>query len=160
MNNRSGRHSFNLVFTILLLGIFALAAIFVAVLGAKVYANSAEKLQDNFDTRTSLVYLTEKVRTAGGGSVEVIALDGTGDTALVIPQEIDGTVYESWIYIYEGELCESVIAQGSQMLPAAGQKIMPLKSFMAAADEDGVTILVETASGRTADAFVGRRTDA
>ena len=38
---------------------FAMSALFVAAIGANVYANSAKKMQSNYDTRTSIVYLAE-----------------------------------------------------------------------------------------------------
>jgi len=166
MNNRPAKHSFNLVFTVLLLGIFAMAAVFVAVLGARVYANSAQKMQDNFDTRTSLVYLSEKIRTSeGAGSVSVKPLDGAGD-ALVIAQELNGARYESWIYIYEGNLMESpLVAEGSPVIPQAGQEIMPLRSFTAEVKDGGVWLSVETepaaedGTGQTARTFISGRTD-
>ncbi|MDR1796943.1 MAG: DUF4860 domain-containing protein [Clostridiales Family XIII bacterium] len=159
MNKGTRSHSFNLVFTILLLGIFAMAAIFVAVLGAKIYANSAEKLQANFDTRTSIVYLSEKIRTsAGAGGVSVQELEGVGD-ALVLTEAVDGKTYESWIYVRDGELCESTVSAGATVLPAAGQRIMTLKSFSAEVVDGGVTLQVRTADGQTAWTFISGRVD-
>ena len=150
------RHSVNMVFTILLLGIFALAAIFVAVMGAKVYANSAEKMQANFDTRTSLVYLSEKIRTNPGGNFQVREL---GDAqALVLTEEIAGAVYESWVYVSGDKLCETTVAQGDTVLPGLGQQIMDLKSFDVALKDGGVEITVLTIEGDSDTTFIYGRT--
>ncbi|MDR1292565.1 MAG: DUF4860 domain-containing protein [Clostridiales Family XIII bacterium] len=122
------KHIVNVMFTLLLLGVFALTAIFVAVLGAQVYRSSAEKMQANFDTRTSLVYIAEKVRQSTGTNFEV--RDAGGRPALVITEGYDnGQAYETWIYAYDGKLCETTITAGSRMAPGSGQAIMDMKSM-------------------------------
>ena len=161
----SGRksHSMNLVFVILLLGIFAIAAIFTAVLGAKIYESGAQRMQDNFDTRTSVVYLSEKIRTAGGaGDISTRDLPGTGK-ALVISQTANGKSYESWIFVANGQLCESVVAAGDTPLPSAAQRIMPLTSFAVTQENGGISLTVVTATGtnesaQTITTFLAERT--
>jgi len=145
-----------MMFTILLLGIFALTAVFVAVMGAKVYANSADKMHANFDTRTSLVYLSEKIRTNPGGDYSVSELGGSA--ALVLPEEVDGTVYESWIFVANDRLCETTIVRGDTVLPGAAQQIMDLKSFVATLRDGGVEITVTTLAGDSDTTFIYGRT--
>ena len=153
------RHSVNLMFTVLLLGLFEMTAIFVAVLGAQVYAHSADKLQANFDTRTSVIYLSEKIHTSQGVShVSMRSLDGVGD-ALVLSEKIGNSVYESWIFVKDGMLCESVVSEGGTVLPSAAQQIMPLANLSADVSQDGVTISVITESGQETSTFVSRRAD-
>jgi hypothetical protein len=150
------KHSTNMMFTVMLLCIFALAAIFVAVLGAKVYANSAEKLQANFDTRTSIVYLSEKIRTCPGDAYDVREVEGA--KALVLSQEVEGTTYESWIYVYHEELCEAVIVAGDTVSTAGGQQIMPLKSLDAEIGGGGIRITVVTTEDEKSTTFISGRT--
>jgi len=144
------------MFTILLLGIFALTAIFVAVMGANVYANSAEKLKANFDTRTSIVYLSEKIRTNPDDSYDVREVDG--NTALVLTEEWNGFVFESWIFVANERLCEVTISQGDTVLPGVAQQIMPLKSLDAQIINGGIEITVVTAAGDTNSTFISGRT--
>ena len=151
------KHSVNMMFTVLLLGIFAMAAIFVAVLGAKVYANSADKMHANFDTRTSLVYLSEKIRTSQGDNFTVRSLDD-GTTALVLTEEVRGTVYESWIFVSNDRLCEITVAEGDKVLPGIAQQIMDLKSFNAIIHDHGVEITVITLAGDTNTTYIHGRT--
>ena len=145
-----------MMFTILLLGIFALTAIFVAVMGAKVYANSAEKLHANFDTRTSIVYLSEKFRTCQSDHYDIREVDG--NTALVLSEEIGGHVYESWIFVSGEKLCEITVSEGDTVLPGTAQKIMSLKSFDARLISGGVEITVETVAGDLNSTFISGRT--
>jgi len=150
------KHSVNMMFTILLLGIFALSAVFVAIMGAKVYANSADKMQANFDTRTSLVYLTEKIRTCPGDNYSVREVDGS--PALVLSETVGGKVYESWVFVSNDELCEATVSQGDTVAPAAAQKIMELKSLDAAIKDGGIEISVETVEGDQNTTFIAGRT--
>ena len=149
-------HSINMMFTILLLGIFALTAIFVAVMGAKVYANSADKLHANFDTRTSIVYLSEKIRTSAGDNYDVREVDG--NTALVLTEEIGDYVFESWIFVHNDRLCEITIMPGDMVLPGTAQQIMDLRSLDAQLKNGGIEITVVTVAGDTNSTFIKGRT--
>ena len=149
-------HSINMMFTILLLGIFALTAIFVAVMGASVYANSADKLQANFDTRTSLVYLSEKIRTNPDDSFDVRDLYGA--TALVLTEEISEQTFESWIFVENERLCEVTVAKGDTVVPAVAQQIMSLKSFDAQLKDGGIELTIVTMANETHSTFISGRT--
>ena len=151
------KHSTNMMFTVLLLGIFALAAIFVAVLGAKVYANSADKMQANFDTRTSIVYLSEKIRTNPGDKYDVREINGS--TALVLSEEINDIVYESWIFVANDRLSEIMVKEGDTVLPGTAQQIMDLKSLDAEVRDGGIEITVVTMGGDVNSTFISGRTE-
>ncbi len=121
------RHSINLVFTLALVGIFALSALFVAVLGAQVYGRTAEHMNENYNSRTSLVYITEKIRQNPGKDISIKEVDGA--QALVLAQTIDGKKYESWIFSADGKLKEVMVGEGQPVKAIDGQEIMELNSF-------------------------------
>ena len=146
------KHAVNMMFTILLLGLFALTSIFVAMMGVKVYANSADKMHANFDTRTSIVYLSEKIRTCAGDDFDVRELDGS--TALVLSEEVEGNIYESWIFVSDDQLCEATIIKGDTIIPGAAQHIMPLKSFDAQRTSDGIELTAVTMEGDRNTTFI------
>ena len=148
-------HSINMMFTILLLGIFALTAIFSAVMGATVYANSAEKLQANFDTRTSLVYLSEKIRTNPSDDYDVREVDG--NTALVLTEKLGDYVFESWIFVSNERLCEITVMQGDTVVPGTAQQIMDLRSLDAQKKDGGIEITVVTVAGDVNTTFISGR---
>jgi hypothetical protein len=136
--------------------VFALTAIFVAVLGAQVYRSSAEKMQANFDTRTSLVYISEKVRQSTGTNFEV--RDVEGQSALVITEEYDdGQTYETWIYTYNGKLCETTISADGEMQPGTGQSIMDMKAMDFDVDGDLVKITSVNDAGDEESITLSRR---
>ncbi|MDR2610158.1 MAG: DUF4860 domain-containing protein [Clostridiales Family XIII bacterium] len=121
------KHFINLIFTLTLLGVFAMSALLVAVMGAQVYESSAENVQKNFDTRTSLVYMAQKVRQSPAGGIRVGSVDG-GD-ALVLSESYDDETYESWIYVYDNELREVLVPAGAPVKAGDGYSIMELKSL-------------------------------
>jgi len=145
-----------MMFTILLLGIFALTAIFVAVMGAKVYANSADNLRANFDTRTSIIYLSEKIRTSAGDEYDVRQIEGK--TAIVLTEKLGDYVFESWIFVNNDRLCEITVMQGDTVLPGVAQQIMDLKSLDAQLKNGGIEITVVTVAGDTNTTFISGRT--
>ena len=149
------KHSTNLMFIIALLCMFAMSALFVAAIGANVYENSATKLQDNYDTRTSIVYLSEKIRACADGAADVRDLDG--NNAIVITTRTDGQIHESWIYVYDGHLREATKAEGVTLDPRAGQRIMSLTALTATKTDTGIDISVTTDSGYTHSTTITRR---
>jgi uncharacterized protein YpmB len=135
-----------------------MAAIFVAVMGAKVYETSAEKMQANYDTRISLVYFSEKIRSCPGEKIEV--RDAFGNTALVLYENYDGQDFASWIYVDDGKLYETMLEDGVEPTKGAGQKIMELKSMDVQIKDRMIDIKVVNSEGDEDSISLERRTDA
>lgn len=55
-------HVVDFLFTLALFCVFAASALMVVVIGANVYRQTVRGMDSNYDSRTSLTYLTEKVR--------------------------------------------------------------------------------------------------
>jgi hypothetical protein len=149
------KHAVNLMFTITLLGVFALAALFVAVMGAEVYKTSAEKMQANFDTRTSLIYIAEKVRQNPDENYSIGQVGG--QDALILTETHEGVDYESWIYVYDEKLCEVLVAAGRDVSPGDGQQIMDLKSLKVADHNGLLTITVVDPKDQENTLSIGKR---
>jgi hypothetical protein len=143
------------MFTITLLGVFALAAIFVAVMGASVYQSSAEKMQANFDTRTSLVYIAEKVRQSPAEDYEVRQTGG--EDALVLNETYDDRFFETWIFVRGGKLHEVMVEKGQDISESEGQSIMDLKSLSFEDTDKTLTITVINNRGDEESLTLGRR---
>jgi hypothetical protein len=86
----------------------------VVMLGADIYRKGVDDMQRNFDSRTSLSYLATKLRQGDeAGGILVTELEGC--PALVLEETINGTLYRTWIYSYEGSLRE-VFTPGAEPL--------------------------------------------
>ena len=149
------RHFVNLMFTITLLAVFALSSIFVAVMGVQVYSHSASKMQNNFDTRTSLVYIAEKVRQCQNSDYEIRNYKGCG--ALVLKDTYDGRVFETWITVKDGKLCEIMAEQGTDISDFAGQNIMDLKAISFSVSGMLLKITVTSPDGKAESLSISRR---
>lgn len=125
MNLPKRKYSWQVLLSLLLLCLFTAAALMVVVFGARVYKNSVAGAKENFDRRTAVSYLAEKVRQFDtAGAVSVLPL-GDGD-ALVLNQSLDAGDYATWIYLYDGSLREVMAPAGAAPQPESGQKILPL----------------------------------
>ena len=149
------KHVVNLLFTVTLLGVFALAAIFVATMGANVYSNSASKMQDNFNTRTSLVYISEKVRQTPGENYEVRKV-GDSD-ALVLFETFGDNEFETWIYQKDGKLCELMVQAEADISKFSGQQIMDMEAISFEKTPYLLKVTVKTVDGKEESLSIGRR---
>ena len=147
--NRRGGHIVDLLFTLALLCVFAASSLMVVMIGANVYKGTVRGMDRNYDMRTSLSYISEKIRqndVAGG----VFVSELEGQNALVLVQDISGSVYETWIYSDAGALKELLVKQGSATREA-GREIMKLQSFTAELVDGTLSLYVTASDGSTAE---------
>ena len=88
---------------------FAVCALVVLLSGAQVYQRLVQRGEDSFRLRTASQYVTTRVRQAEN----VTVADFDGCEALCIQEEIDGKVYVTRIYCYDGFLRELFCAQSA-----------------------------------------------
>ncbi len=145
----------DILFTLALFLVFAVLALMVVVLGANAYNDISRSGEENYNIRSSFVYLTEKIRQGDAqGSVAVTSL--AGSDALVLTQEINNDNYQTWIYLAGGKLNEIFIREGTAFTPESGQEIMDLSGF-------GIEVMggrlfrltLEDAYGNKYDSLVG-----
>ncbi len=121
-------HIVDVLFVLALFVVFTLSALVLVILGASVYKQTVNYMDENYTARTAYSYLTEKVRQNDlYDSISIGQLEGT--TALVLTREIGGTDYATYLYLYDGSLRELFMRQGSDIGSdplSAGQEILPL----------------------------------
>lgn len=141
------QHITDIIFVLSLFCVFAVLALFVVVLGADVYKGISGHMSENYNARTSVTYVTEKIRQ--NDYQGYVSIDEVGqESALVITQEIEDNVYETWIYVANGELKEIMVNQGDEVRVGDGQTIMSLKSMELERQENGlVQVRVEDMDG-------------
>lgn len=122
------RHAVDILFTLALFCVLAASSILVMVMGVHVYQGIAQRMSTNFDLRTSLTYISTKLRqndTAGA----IYVTDFGGQEALALDQTVGDSVYRTLIYQYNGSLCELFAAKDVECLPEDGQPIMDIERF-------------------------------
>lgn len=138
----------SLVSTVFILGIFAVACLFLVNIGVQVYRNVVVANQDNFELRTSLSYVATKVRQADkAGCVQIKQVDGVD--ILVLTEEDGDEQYETNIYYYEGWLYEHFMEKGDWFEPGYGMETFEIDAFSMEETENGV--LCFTARNRSGD---------
>lgn len=127
-SGREKSHMVDILFTLALFCVFAASSLMVVMIGVNVYKKTVNSMNDNYDCRTSLIYLSEKLNqndTSMGVHIE--QLDGVD--ALVIDQEIEDEAYQTWIYHQDGKLKELFVSEEAEKNSESGQPIMDVATF-------------------------------
>lgn len=128
MEENQQKHIIDTLFVIALFCLFALSAIFLITIGANIYGNTINNMEDNFNSRTALAYITEKVRQSD--SADSISAGTFHDgPALIITSRIDDTEYLTYLYEYNGYIKEIIVRKGMTLDPAIGQDIIAVSDF-------------------------------
>lgn len=128
MKQKSNRHIIDVLFVIGLFSIFALSAVFLITIGADIYRKTVTHMDENFNTRTSLAYITEKLRQAD--QEDRISLGSIEEhPALILRSESGGITYRTYIYEADGSLQELMMREDLTLSAAAGQPILEVQDF-------------------------------
>lgn len=109
---------------LLAFGLFAICVFLTLLTGAKVYKKLIDSGARSYEARTMRQYIATRVRQAETVSVEVFE----GCSALVGEEEIDGEVYLTRVYCYDGYIRELYSAKNTEMSAEDGEKILPAES--------------------------------
>ena len=116
------------LFPVALFFVFALSALTVILLAARIYQSTTESSSLNYTARTSLSYINEKIHQNDcDGAVYLDEFDGC--QALVMEQAHNNERYYTYIYIYGQELKELFIKEGVDVTASAGRTIMEIQDF-------------------------------
>ncbi len=123
------KHTIDTVFVICLMLLFVLSALSVIAIGAGIYKKNVSKMADNSSHRIACAYITEKVRQAdNNGQVHVQEIFGRN--AIVLSEDVNGSIYNTYIYSHDGNLMELFArADLGTFYPQSGQKIMTIGSL-------------------------------
>lgn len=148
------KHTIDFLFSILLFLLFTASALLLILIGARVYQNSAQRMEENYTVRTALAYITEKVRQSDeSGAIELSSIQQI--PTLVLRQDIDGEAYSTYIYEYGHSLRELFIKSSSSVTPEMGHSIVDLEELSIEETDVGCFRLTATdANGASATTLV------
>lgn len=108
---------------------YTASAMLLCAIGAGVYQRTADGMQKNYDMRTGVLYVAEKIRqndVVGGLRIDQIQ----EKDALVLVDQTTDDKYETWIFVDEdGNLREAMVSPGNDVKGSDGYPIMPMKSM-------------------------------
>ncbi len=140
----------DILFVLALFGVFAVSALTLVTIGADVYQHTVTDMSINYESRTAVSYITEKIRQ--NDMEDGICLTTLEDVpALCMRSRVDEDIYCTYLYLYDGYLKELFMKQGAslggQILPA-GTDILQLKNLtMDYAASHLIRISLQTPSG-------------
>lgn len=123
----------DILFVLALFGVFTISALMLVTIGSEVYRHTVDDMGSNYETRTAVAYITEKIRQNDSISSENVSISTlSGVPALTLTQNFNGETYCTYLYLHDGYLKELFMKSdgylGDNML-AAGQNIMELTDF-------------------------------
>ena len=131
MTVKSGnKHVVDLLFTLSLFCVFAASAFIVVYIGADVYRATVDRMEMGFEINTTLNFVSTKIRQHDeSGSIRIAELEGR--PAVVLDRRIGDSVFETWIYHYDGALRELFINRENTagLRLDAGQELIRIYSF-------------------------------
>lgn len=143
MNVMRKKRKTDALVVLLLFGVFAVCVLSVLLTGADAYQRLSERDRLSYDQRTVTQYLSTRVRQADRlGGVEAGSFGSC--SALVLQEEYDGVVYETWVYCYDGYIRELFAEEGSNFLPEDGEKILPAQDLLVEQEESTLVLRVMT----------------
>lgn len=125
MHEKRTAHTFDTVFTFLLLLAFLLFSLLVAGTGAAIYRKGSDSLNENYTSRTALAYLGEKLRQHDSENAVFFSEVDTCP-ALTLREQRDGQSYLTYLYYYDGALRELFTREGTAVQPEMGSAIVSL----------------------------------
>lgn len=149
-------HVVDLFFSLALFCVFAASALTIVIMGADVYQKSVNDMNRNSTIRTSLSYLSEKIHQ--NDAENGIRIDQLNDLpSLVLTQNLNGEIYETWIYAYDGMLCEIMTDLENGFTPEEGQPILEIGSFSLEQNGSRIILTVSDTQGNTSSLSVSPR---
>jgi hypothetical protein len=137
------KHHIDGLVVLLLFGVFAACVLSVLLLGADAYKKLTERDRASYDQRTAVQYLATKVRQAdrtGAVTVE----DFQGVDALVLREDLDGEVYLTRVYCYDGYLRELSSSADAELSPEDGEQVLAADSLLVEDRGNALWLQLET----------------
>ncbi|MCR5678459.1 MAG: DUF4860 domain-containing protein [Agathobacter sp.] len=151
---RSSSRKIDTAFAVLLFAVFAAIAILVVLLVAKQYKITTEVMEKDYRTRTANSYLREIVHQHDkAGSISVDEFSGT--SALRFTEEVNGYTIHTFVYCYDGYICELTSVNDAAVSLDSGTQLIPAKSLVPElVDDDLLKISYTDEEGISRNLFI------
>lgn len=125
------KHSIDVLFMFVLFAIFAILSVLIIFIGSGVYGRITENKEINEQIRTTLSYITNKVRETDGN---VYLMEKDGNQVLVLTHEYEDYSVDTWVYEYNSKLMEMTVDSGDEFDLKYGDVLL---------DTDGVKFCID-----------------
>lgn len=131
------------LFILALFGAFAITALFVVLFGARIYKSTVSNMKTNYEKRTAMSYVTEKIRAhdyTGGADVSDISEGDFSDehSVLKLYQTQGDKRYVTYLFVKDGYLREFTAEESYDFDYNAGANILAIDEFSVKKESDGL----------------------
>lgn len=152
---RKNKSIVDFLFILALFGAFAITALFVVLFGARIYESTVGNMSSNYEKRTAMSYLTEKIRSHDyPGGVEVSDTGNEG-SVLRLYQEAGDKRYVTYLFVHEGFLKEFTADEEYDFDYDTGTPILGINDF--SVKQEGSALYrfnIEASDGEKTEFFV------
>lgn len=121
----NARHMIDLFFVLSLFCVFAVSSVVLILFGADIYNKTVSSMNENYASRTSVAYITEKIRQSD--ICDSVRIDNSlGYERLLMTRTINGMEYAISLYEYDGYLYELFARTDIELPLDAGQQVIAL----------------------------------
>lgn len=147
MKMKEQKRKADAVLVLVLFGVFAVCILSVLLTSADAYRRLAERDERSYDHRVATQYLATRVRQGDeAGRILVETFDGVD--ALVLREEIEGEVYETRVYCYDGYLRELFAAQGEPFAAEDGEQVLRAEALTLSLENQVITAEITDSDGQ------------
>jgi hypothetical protein len=126
--NDNTRHMIDILFVLSLFALFAISSVVLILFGADIYKKTISSMDSNYASRTSVAYITEKIRQSDQYD-SIYIDDSLGYERLMMTQEINGLTYATTLYEYDGYLYELFARTDIELPIDAGQQVIAINNL-------------------------------
>lgn len=122
------RHIIDILFVLSLFCVFAVSSVVLILFGADIYEKTVAAMDSNYASRTSVAYITEKIRQSDHYN-SIYIDDSMGYERLMMTRDIDGLTYATSLYEYDGYLYELFARTDLELPIDAGQQVIAISNL-------------------------------
>lgn len=115
--------------SLILTCVFGMTLLLSLATGAGVYRRVEERSEAGANTRLGLTYLSAKIHSHDSRGAVYAGRFGDVDAVYLTEGSADGDVYETVIYVYDGQLRELLRERDAALLPGDGESITAARSL-------------------------------
>lgn len=131
------KHVVDIIFPFAVFFVFAASSLLVILLAADIYRDTTAMADSNYESRTVLSYMREKIHQADeNAGVSIGSFDG--HDSVIIRQSYGQQNYQTYIYEDGGVLRELFLQEGVEASAADGRKIMEVHNLQLEQLEKGL----------------------
>ncbi|MCL1830408.1 MAG: DUF4860 domain-containing protein [Oscillospiraceae bacterium] len=146
--------SIDILFSLTLFSVFAMAVLMVLLSGGQIYQNVVNDISIQFESRTSVSYITTKLRRCDTNDSVRVEMFGDAEALFLTEVAADGKEYETVIYLHEGDVKEQFTEKGNHFPPSTGTTILSVQSINFSMVDNSLVVIDYTTDEGAYTAYV------